>query len=638
MEAPSLQDVVRFGLFELDLQARQLSKNGNRIRLAQQPLQVLAILLERSGEIVTREELRQSLWNADIFVDFDHGLNKAVQKIREAIGDSAESPRFIETIPRVGYRFIAPVNLTPRPQTFRAVEVGPEPPALLPIPPQDLATGTAGIGPQRWRLIFFCIVLAVVLGSTGLFYSHRVATRPIHSLAVLPLENLSGDPSQEYFSDGMTDQLITELARIPALRVVSRTSVMQEKHSHRPVGQIARDLDVDAIVEGSVVRSGDKIRITAQLIDARTDKHLWADSFETAASDILTVQDSVAREIASQAKVVLTPVSEGSSGPIHINPAALDAVLRGRYFLQKRDARQSAIYFKQAISIDPSYASAFAGLALSLQSEVTLDLVPPGPAMEEGLKNAAHAIQLGPEDGPSYTALGGIQSMLEWNWIPAGQNLSRGLALSPSDSYAELQYAGYLDAMNRPEEAANHMRRALQLDPLSFFMNRQLASTLYYARHYDEALLYLQRAREMEPSKTGLIDIWASWIYQQKGLRDEAIQYDLSELRSSRPGIDLSALQSAYRQHGWHGYWRTRAEAVETSASNSCKSWELGESYVRAGEIDRAFLNLDEAISQRCFWVMWLPVDPSFDEIRSDARFPALLQRMHLSRKPGPSS
>jgi TolB-like protein/DNA-binding winged helix-turn-helix (wHTH) protein/Flp pilus assembly protein TadD len=631
----STKEVVRFGLFELDLQARQLRRDGNKIRLAQKPFQLLMVLLERPGEVFTREELRQRLWSSDVFVDFDHGLNKSIQKLRESLGDSAESPRYIETLQRVGYRFIAPVDgailarqviepsSTPQLAELQSVvEIPADPP---PPPPRLPRVG--------WALAA-AIILVAALAVRPILRQIHGTSEPIRSLAVLPLENLSGDRGQDYFADGMTDELITELARIPALRVVSRTSVMQvqDKGIRKPLQQIARELNVDAIVEGSVVRSGDRVRITAQLIDARNDKHLWAQSFESQTSDVVSLQDSVAREIASQTEAVLAPQVRADGGDsAHINPDAHDAYLRGRYFLNKRDAIKSAAYFQQAIALDPSYASAYAGLSDSFESLSLLDNAKPQDVMPKALAAARRAIQLDPEDGEAYTALGGVETTYEWNWKAAESDLTRGIALSPSYSYAEMRYSVYLDAQNRPEEAVTHMRRALELDPLSFLINRHLGSTLFFARHYDEALYYLRRAGEMEPNRFGVVENWISWIYEKKGMQDDAVTHDLTALRGRLPQTEADRLRSVYQRAGWKAYWQARIDTISShSSDDQCAPYEAGVSYLRLGNRDRAFSSFNQAIDRRCFWMIWLKVDPLVDDLRTDNRYSALLQRVNL--------
>jgi tetratricopeptide (TPR) repeat protein len=429
----------------------------------------------------------------------------------------------------------------------------------------------------------------------------------------------------------MTDELITELARLPSLRVVSRTSVMQDKDTHKPLRQIARELDVDAIVEGSIVRSGDKVRITAQLIDARNDRHLWAQSFEGRVSDILSLQDSVARDIAAQAKVALMPGAQFESGVIKsIDPAAHDAYMRGRFFLNKREAEKSTAYFREALTIDPKYAAAYAGLASALESESTLEMVKPEDAMPKATEAARRALELDPKSGEAYTALGSIETIYEWNWEAAEQDLKRGIEFSPNDSLGEMHYSAFLDAMNRPEEAVMHMRRALVLDPLSFFMTRHLGSALFLARHYDEALFYLRRAEEMEPNHFGVVENWISWIYEKKGMQSEAVNHDLATLRGTAVDADRDKLLAIFEHSGWKAYWRARI-AEDSFSSQSCAPYFVGASYLRLGERDRAFEWLNRAVDRKCLWVMWAKVDPLLDDARTDARYRALLNRVHLS-------
>ncbi|MGH9520231.1 MAG: tetratricopeptide repeat protein, partial [Terriglobales bacterium] len=306
-------------------------------------------------------------------------------------------------------------------------------------------------------------IAAALTGLSVMRWEH--AREPVRSLAVLPLQNLSGDPSQDYFAAGMTDELTTELARIHGLRVVSRTSAVAASNAKSSLPQIAAALKVDAVVEGSVLRSGNEIRITAQLIDARSDKHLWAQSFEGQATDILSLQDTVAGEIAAQAQVALLPAPKIGRSAGSIDPAAHDAYFRGLYFFDKQDFEHSIASFRKAIALDPNYAAAYAELATALDAQSTFQSARPGADMDEALKDAKRAIELDPENGVSYTQLGSIQSIYEWNWPEAEQNLLRGISLSPSSSIGEMKYAVYLDAVGRPEEAVNHERRALDLDP-----------------------------------------------------------------------------------------------------------------------------------------------------------------------------
>ncbi len=361
--------VVRFGVLDIDMQAGQLCKAGLRVKLQEQPFQVLAALLEHPGEVVTREELRQRLWPADTFVDFDVGLNGALKKLRFALGDAADSPTFIETIPRRGYRFIATV----KPVTVDFVN----------------RSGPAWAGglswPQAAKMSLIALAAAAaILVVWRLDWRARSSAKTnsqtnIQSLAVLPLENLSGDPSQDYFADGMTDELITNLGQIGSLRVISRTSVMQYRGVHKPLPQIARELNVDTIVEGTVVRSGGQVRITAQLIQASADKHLWAQSYERDLKDVLGVQREIANAIAKHVGSTLAPpqIRLGSGRPT--SPEVYESYLKGEYFLNRftpYSIRKAADYFQQAIEKDPNYAPAYSKLAGCYQILAGMGAIP----------------------------------------------------------------------------------------------------------------------------------------------------------------------------------------------------------------------------------------------------------------------
>jgi TolB-like protein/DNA-binding winged helix-turn-helix (wHTH) protein/Tfp pilus assembly protein PilF len=668
-------EVLRFGPFEVDLRSQELRRRGIRIRLRGQSFDVLATLLSRPGELVTREELQRKLWPAESFGDFEHGLNAAVNRLREALSDSADQPRFIETLPRRGYRFVAPVErdrfggpksplctsgVPVESSTSPAVPdaertsthgigqeselpiAGAEPsaepdstarhsqavlPANVEGPPAlpESHKTTWGVGP-RWALLVLGVVMLVGL---GIYLARKpVQAGPIHSLAVLPLENLSGDPNQEYFADGMTDELITELARVPDLRVVSRTSVMRDKGSKEPLRQIASELGVDAIVEGSAIRSGDRVRITAQLVDARSDRHLWAQSFEEETADALSLQGRVAREIAAQAKLALGPPRMEAR---RIDPAAHDAYLRGLYFLHKRDAVKSTAYFQQAISLDPAYAAAYASLSDALELQSWAGLVPSVALMRQAMAAARQAVNLDPGSGEAYSALGSLEMDYARDWVAAERDMRRGIALSPSYSIAELNYSTYLDAVHREEDAVTHMRRALTLDPLSFLMNRHLGSALYMARHYDEAMYYLQRASEMEPGTPQVVQNWVSWIYEKRGMHAEAVRADLLSLAEHKDKANLDSLRRAYEKGGWTAYQQARIDFFRHLAPSPCIPYEIGVSYLRLGNREQAFSGLNQAIDQYCLWMNWPKVNPLLDDIRTDPRFRDLLKRLNLS-------
>ncbi|HWO28607.1 MAG TPA: winged helix-turn-helix domain-containing protein, partial [Candidatus Acidoferrum sp.] len=395
---------LRFGVFELDLRAGELRKHGLRVRLQEQPFQVLAALLEHPGEVVTREELQKKLWPVDTFVDFDHGLNKTINKIREALGDSAESPRFVETVSRRGYRFLAEVRAAdaapvrgPAPATQPHPSTGtrerPDPagkPAMPKSVPPSLAL----------KISVFAVLLVVASLAAWKLYSWKRPSTIIRSLAVLPLESLSSDASQDYFADGMTDELISDLGQISALRVISRTSVMAYKRARKPLPEIARELGVDAVVEGTVLRSGDQVRITAQLIEAATDKHLWSRSYEGQLRDTLALQSQVARAIADQIRINLNSQEQAALKSVRVvNPEAYESYLKGRYFWNKRTAdglKVALAYFNQAIEQDPKYAQSYSGLAdtYALLGDWQYGVMTPKEALPKAKVAAIKALEL----------------------------------------------------------------------------------------------------------------------------------------------------------------------------------------------------------------------------------------------------
>ncbi|MGH9585414.1 MAG: winged helix-turn-helix domain-containing protein [Acidobacteriaceae bacterium] len=608
--------IFLFDRFQADDLAFRLTADGAPIPLEPKALRLLLYLIQNRGRLVRKQEILDAVW-ADAAVT-ESALTRSIGLLRKTLDDDSREPRFIETVPTAGYRFIARVETAPEPSTAAqtpASQLSPEPVVLEPAP-------------RRRHLLRLAILVAACLTLLAAAAAWRIATyyraAPIHSLAVLPLDNLSGDPSQEYFADGMTDELTTEIARIPNLRVVSRTSVVDNHDLRRSYSNIARQLGVDAIVTGSVVRSGDRIRITAQLIDGRTDRYLWAQSFEGPTREVLSLEDSVAQQIAAQARLALAAPSPHPA----VNPAAHDAYLRGRYFFNKQDFRHSLQSFQQAIALDPNYAAAYAGYASALDASSTFGIGPPEQLMPKALAAVQRAIQLDPQNGEAYTELGSIQTIYLWDWTAAGQNLTRGIELNPNDAIAEFKYATFLDAINSPNEAVSHMRRALTLDPLSFLMNRRLGVVLYLARDYDAALAQLNRAAEMEHDPRS-IDNYRSLIYEQKGQHDEAIEYDLAQIHTVYPQIDTTALRSAFKQHGWRAYWLDRSSVLVPTPPQPCTPYQLALDDLRTDRLDHAFASFSRALDQHCYSMALLRVDPLLDSVRRDPRYTALLSRLH---------
>jgi TolB-like protein/cytochrome c-type biogenesis protein CcmH/NrfG len=478
----------------------------------------------------------------------------------------------------------------------------------------------------KWRWLALGICAAIVaLAGTWLVVLRHSAAGPIHSLAVLPLDNLSGDPAQEYFADGMSDELITMLAKDSTLRIVSHTSVMQYKGARRPLPEIARALGVEGILEGSISRTGSQVHLTLQLIRADTDAHLWAESYDRSGNDVAALPGEAALDVATRLHSALASPSPASS----VSPKAHDAYLRGWYFLEKREADKSAGYFQQAISIDPSWSQAYSGFAEAVQHEGILGMMPQNDAMVKTEAAARRAIELDPQNGQAYSTLGLTQGIFEWNWAEAEQNLKRGVALTPSNSHAELEYANYLVAVNHPEQAVQHMRRALELDPQSFLMNRHMGTILYIARHYDEALTHLQQAAEMEPGKLDLIQGWRSRIYEKKGMQDKAVDSDNLNLGPDDPA-SAKKLRSIYERDGWSAYWEARMKTMLAHENDFCAPYYIAVNYVRLGKPDLAFSRIKAAIDQKCWAVSWLMADPMMDGIRNDPRYNDLLRSMNL--------
>jgi TolB-like protein/DNA-binding winged helix-turn-helix (wHTH) protein/tetratricopeptide (TPR) repeat protein len=608
--------IFLFDRFQADDIAFRLTADGVPVSLEPKALRLLLYLIQNRGRLVRKQEILDAVW-ADAAVT-ESALTRSIGLLRKTLDDDSREPRFIETVPTAGFRFIAIVEIVaaPGPATAVAIAQNPTPPLVLKP------------APRRRHFLRLAIVAAVCLTILAVA-AWRIAAAhsrpaPIRSLAVLPLDNLSGDPSQEYFADGMTDELTTEIARIPNLRVVSRESVMAHHDLRRSYSNIARQLGVDAIVAGSVVRSGDRIRITAQLIDGRTDRYLWAQSFEGPARDVLSLQDSVAQQIATQARLVLAAPSPHPP----VDPAAHDAYLRGLYFFNKQDVPHSLQSFQQAIALDPTYAAAYAGYASALDAATTFHIGTPDQLMPKALAAAQRASQLDPQSGEAYTELGSIQTIYLWDWAAAGQNLTRGIELNPSDAIAEFKYATFLDAMDRPREAVDHMRRAVTLDPLSFLMNRRLGAVLYLARDYDAALVQLNRAAEMEQEPSS-IDNYRSLIYEQKGQHDEAIEYDLAELHSVYPRMDTAVLRSTFKQRGWQAYWLARSSALLSTPQQPCTPYQIALDDLRTDRLDKAFVSFNRALDQHCYAMALLRANPLLDPVRHDPRYTALLTRLH---------
>ena len=503
-----------------------------------------------------------------------------------------------------------------------------ETPAAQGEPANVQRMGRQRLGVARWVGIAAVGVLVLAVGwRTAAARRSRPA---LESIAVLPFENLSGDAGQDYFADGTTDELITELAQIPALRVVSRTSVMGEKGKHKALREIGVELGVDAVVEGSVARSGDRVRINAQLVEVEGDRHLWASSYEGSAGDMVGLEDRIAGEIASHARLATGPGESVARVGRVTSSEAHDAYLRGLYFYDRREHAKSSAAFQRAIELDPSYSSAYAGYAVALDSEGLFATALPDGLIARARAAARKAIELDSQNGEAYLALGTVEATIGWDWDSAEKNLRRGLELSPHNSVGRMWYAIYLGVTGKTAESLTEMRRAMDDDPLSVFLTRQYGSMLYFARRYDESLVQLGRAYEMHPDRPQLVEHWISWVYEARGLHEDAVRHDLAN-NADLAQLDPAGLKLAYQRGGWKGYWQERLVQSKPGSWTGCTNYWGAMAYLRVGDSDRAFAAMNRAVDAHCFWMTELLVDPKLDGVRGDARYGLLVGRMGLA-------
>jgi TolB-like protein/DNA-binding winged helix-turn-helix (wHTH) protein/tetratricopeptide (TPR) repeat protein len=632
--------LIRFGVFEVDLRTGELRKHGRNIKLHGQPIDVLGMLLERPGEMVTREELQKKLWPEDTFVDFDHSLNTAINKLREVLGDSADNPKYVETVPRRGYRFIYPVAaMSPSPVGGgdAAATVGA---GLVPVPQARERPQGAPLR-KHWRLavaaglIVATLAALAALNVAGLrerllvFVGarHGVPLQKIESIAVLPLENLSGDPEQEYFADGMTEELITTLGKIGALRVISRQSVMHFKGSKKTLPEIARELNVEAIVEGTVQRSGQHVRITANLLHAPTDRHLWAESYERDVRDVLGLQSEIARSIASEIRVRVSPqVQARLARSRPINPEAYGAYLRGQYFWNgtPQQLPNCVRSFQQAIDREPSFAPAYAGQALCYASLGFSQ--PPTEVFPKVRAAATKALEIDDTLAEAHVALARVKMLFDWDWRGAETELKWAIVLNPSSSDAHFPYSNYLTAMGRFEEAFAEAKRARDLDPLSLKTNAQLGWAYMHARRYDEAIVQYIKAVELDPNG-GWAPGQMPWGFTLKGDYTQAFaEYEKIGTPANDPFLGYLYAVSGKRKEAL----QVAHELERLSKTQYVSQYDIAVPYAGLGDKDRALFWLNRAYEERATQMYTLNVDPWFDSLRPDPRFQDLLRRMNF--------
>ena len=656
----TVKAAVRFGAFEVDLRTEELRKHGLTLRLPHQSFQILTLLLRYPGELVSREELREKLWPVDTFVDFDHGLNAAVNRLREALGDSTEKPRFIETLPRRGYRFIGHVtDAAGADASARAKDRTATSESSLTVQKPAAASSTTVIkramarpaGERRLAAVYAAVfrsnlytllavtTLVVVAGATGYLWLQRrsriAGMEAIRSVAVLPLENLSRDPAQDYFADGMTDELITSLAKLQTLKVISRSSVVRYKGTNKPLREIARELNVDGVIEGTVLRSGDRVRITAQLIRASTDQHIWAETYEGNVEDVLRLQDAVARAVVAEIRVKVRPEEEARLGKSpSVNPAAYEAYLRGRYQLYDRWNKAGFVaashYFEEAIERDPHYAPAYAGLAdyytLSGFMERPLAI---RESMEKARELAAKALQLDDGLADAHIAMANVLFRYDWNWAEAEKEFRRGIELNPNEASSYLHYAMYLGVLERFDEGIAATKRAIELDPFSALAYSSLGVVLEWSSRTQEAEEQERRAITLDPFFPQPHLVLVN-VYERLGRHDDATVERLKA--DALEGIDpttVADFKSAYTRSGVNGYRRKKLEwEKQRIGKGKANYFRMAKLSADLGDKSAAFEWLEKAYQERSHMMPNIKVAAELLPLHGDPRFADLVRRV----------
>jgi TolB-like protein/DNA-binding winged helix-turn-helix (wHTH) protein/Flp pilus assembly protein TadD len=655
-------NIVRFGVYEVDLRSAELRKHGLRIKLQARPFKVLATLLLGGGEVVTREELRKELWPADTFVDFDHGINSAVNRLREVLCDTADNPRFIETVGRQGYRFIAP--FTPLPAEHQAagvsmstaavaVERNQAEPAAAQIAVPSIAThappdsvpafeqskARAQFGFRQATYFALAVVALVAAGATILkLWPHKTAPvagqSEIKSIAVLPLRNLSGDPQQDYLSDGLTEAVTTLLAQIADLRVISGTTAMRYKRADKTAPEIAKELGVDALVEGSVVRSGNHLRLSIQLVQTNNDRHIWANSYERELADVVSLEGELSREIAGQIRIRLSPEqAEAFAQKRTVDPEAYALYLQGRYYWRQRNEEalsKSIAYFDQAIARDQKFAPAYAGLA---------DAYLVMPIFRNSLRRndmgfyeqariaAKKALELDPRSADARNSEACVRVYRDWDFKGAEQEYQQALALNPNYATAHQWYAELLTMEGRHQEAIVEINRGLELDSQSPVMHHQAGQVLNMAGQYTQAMAEYKRSLELDPGFFfNYFGMYAA--YRRMGDYEHAIPLGAVYARSLGKPYQ-QAFDEAARAFATGGREAFLRKSLRTWDKAGTLGAAMGEAfdYAELHEYERSLQVLEREYKRRNLLVTGM-FAPEFDGLRSDPRFQELLHKI----------
>jgi TolB-like protein/DNA-binding winged helix-turn-helix (wHTH) protein len=651
--------VYKFGDFRLDCDRFELYRAGRSLKLERKPMELLVLLATRNGNLVTRTEIAEHLWGREVFVDTEHGINTAIRKIREVLNDDPVQSRFVQTVTGKGYRFIGSIIEVPAEaiastsqqsessanRNRRVGDINPSPTSAVAI--QDLPPGNEEppeapvssskdepVPSRNSRLLLWLLasagltllVLAVTLGARILRNRLHPTAPKITSLAVLPLDNLSGDPAQNYFADGMTDELTTMLAKNSTLRVVSRTSAMQYKGAHRPLPEIARELGVDGILEGSISRSGDKVHMTIQLIQAPTDTHLWAESYDRNANDIVTLPGEAAQTIAKQ---LGTTVPQRAPAR-YISPEAHDAFLRGRYIWFTGDNEEAGKYFKKATELQPDYALGWSGLAMYYGQGVLDGEIDPKYSAA-GLEAARKAVALDDSLPEAHLVLGAMLLIAPWDWTQGDRELGRAIELDPR--YAEAYHfrSKMYILLNRNEEAIQLQKKAMELDP--FERPYGMVHAYAEARQYDAAITdNLQRLATMPQ------DLTLHWFlcdtYRRKGdLKQAAEEWEKATLLSGDKDT-AAIIHQTYQKGGYSALLLWRIDNLKQQALKKYVSpVDFALQYAQLGQKEKTLSYLEAGLREHHPALLWIQDDPAYDFLHSDERYRAIIKATGLPPK-----
>jgi TolB-like protein/DNA-binding winged helix-turn-helix (wHTH) protein/Tfp pilus assembly protein PilF len=610
----------KFGEFDLDCARYELRRNDRVLKLERIPMELLLLLAEKDGNVVTRQEIIERLWGKDVFVDTEHGINTAIRKIRAVLQEDAERPRFVQTVLGKGYRLVADKNGTALPSEPAQGVKTREPHKAVPAKPLQswMAAASAPV---------LVLLAAALFGfNVGGFRDRMFPPSPrptIRSIAVLPLANLSGDPSQDYFADGMTDELITMLAKNTSLRVVSRTSAMQYKGVQRPVREIARELGVDGVLEGSVERSGNRVHMTVQLIYAPNDTHIWAESYDRNSSEVFSLPSELSKTIAKEVKVAVAPASPQR----YINPEAHDEYLRGHYLWYSMDNENSRKHFERAIQLQPDYAAAWSGVADDYIASVVEGLVPPDPAMQKGGDAARKAVELDDAVAEAHNSLAAFYLFGKWDWRNAEKESLRALELNPNFAEAHHLYSFVLVVSQRPDEAVREEKRSMELDPFS--EPWALGLTYLQTRQIDSAISELQMRTKAQPNIVGFFNL--SGAYWLKGMWKESQQSLEEGLRLTGGPKAVAAANHAFEAGGERAVEEWGVTDITARARIGYVSpFDIASRYACLGDKENTLKYLEEAWREHSAWLVFIENEPVLDFLHSDERYRALVKKIGL--------